>query len=128
MPALIAVDPREAVLRVAAGEEPFDDIDFDAPPEPATSLQLGRMPGGALIQRRRARFARPVHPASGSLRRMRAPLHATSNAFHSREGARRSQPLPRGFVSRRKYADRGGDFVTNCEGAESLREGMVLTP
>jgi hypothetical protein len=52
MQALVAVDPGEAMLRIAAGEEPLDDIDFDAPPEPATRLQLGRMPGGALIQRR----------------------------------------------------------------------------
>jgi hypothetical protein len=48
----------EAVLRIAACEEPFDGIDFDAPPEPATRLQFGRMPGGALIKRRRARLCK----------------------------------------------------------------------
>ena len=49
MPALIAVDPREAVLRIAAFEEPFDDTFLDATAEPAARLQLRRMPGGALI-------------------------------------------------------------------------------
>jgi len=48
-PALIAVNPGEAVLRVAAFEEPFDDALLDATAEPATRLQLRRMPGGALI-------------------------------------------------------------------------------
>jgi hypothetical protein len=32
---------------------------------------------------------------------MRAPLHAPSNAFLPREGARRTQPLPSDFVTRR---------------------------
>jgi hypothetical protein len=49
VPALAAVNPGEAVLRVAAFEEPFDDTFLDATAEPATRLQLGRMPGGALI-------------------------------------------------------------------------------
>ena len=49
MPALIAVNPGEAVLRVTAFEEPFDDTFLDATAEPATRLQLGRTPGGALI-------------------------------------------------------------------------------
>ena len=49
MPALIAVNPAKAVLRVAAFEEPFDDTFLDATAEPATRLQLRRMPGGALI-------------------------------------------------------------------------------
>ena len=70
MPALVAVDSGEAVLRVAAGKEPFDDIYFDATPEPATRLQFMRMPGGALVERARVRLARPVYPASGSLRRI----------------------------------------------------------
>jgi hypothetical protein len=47
--ALIAVNPGKAVLRVAAGEESFDDIFLDVTAEPAARLQLGRMPGGALI-------------------------------------------------------------------------------
>jgi hypothetical protein len=34
---------------VAAFEEPFDDTFLDATAEPATRLQLRRMPGGALI-------------------------------------------------------------------------------
>ena len=53
VPALAAVNPGEAVLRVAR-------------------LKLGRMPGGAFIQRRRARIARPVRPGSGHLRCMHA--------------------------------------------------------
>ena len=57
-----------------------------------------------------------------SLRRMRAPLHATSNVFHSREGARRSQTLLGEFVSRRKHAIRRGEIVTNREGEEFFRE------
>jgi len=44
VPALIAVNPGEAVL-VAAFEEPFDDFFLDVTDEPATRLQLGRMPG-----------------------------------------------------------------------------------
>ena len=48
MPALIAVDPGEAALRIPASEEPFDDIYFDATPEPATRLQFMRMPDCAL--------------------------------------------------------------------------------
>jgi hypothetical protein len=73
---MVAVDPGEPVLRIAACEEPFDDIFLDAAPEPAARPQLGRMPGSALIKRRRARLARPVYPASGRLRRMHASLHA----------------------------------------------------
>lgn len=80
MPALIAVDPGEAVVRIAAFEKAFDDVFLDAAPEPVIRLQLGRMPGRTLVQRARARLARPVHPAPGSLRRMRAALHAASNA------------------------------------------------
>jgi len=49
---LPAVDPGEVALRIAAGEEPFYDIDFDAPPEPAAV--------GILLQITKARnpFAR----------------------------------------------------------------------
>jgi len=43
------LNPGEAVLRVAAFEEPCDDTFLDATAEPATRRQLGRMPGGALI-------------------------------------------------------------------------------
>ena len=59
MPAMVAVDPGEAVLRIAAFEESSDDIFLDATPEAAVRLQLGRMPGGTLVQRGRARRARP---------------------------------------------------------------------
>ena len=58
MPAMVAVDPGEPVLRIAACEEPFDDIFLDAAPEPAARPHLGRMPGGALIKRRRARLCK----------------------------------------------------------------------
>ena len=53
MLALIAVDPGEAVLRIAAFEEPPDDVLLDAAAEAAARSQLGRMPGGALEERAR---------------------------------------------------------------------------
>jgi hypothetical protein len=59
-------------LWIAAFEEPPDDMLLDAAPKPAARPQLGCMPCGALMQRRRARLARPVHPARGRLRRMQA--------------------------------------------------------
>ena len=88
MAALIAVDSRETMLRVAALEEPCDDICLDAAPEPAARLQFGRMPGSAFIERRRARLARPVYAASRGLRCMRTALHAPSNACRTPEGIR----------------------------------------
>ena len=106
MPALIAVDPGEAVLRIAAGEEAFDDVFLDATPEAAARPQLRRMPGGTLIQGRRARLARPVDPPTGGLRSMRAPLHARNNALQPQEGARPIQPLTCFFVSKRNQASR----------------------
>lgn len=120
MSALIAVDPGEATLRIAAGEEAFDDIDFDAPPEPATRFQFGRMPGGALVERARARLARPVDRASGHLGRMRARLHDLSNAFRLQAGARGAQPLSRVFVSRRKHTGRDESSVTKKANREDL--------
>jgi hypothetical protein len=66
VPALIAVNPGEAVLRFTAFEEPFDDTFLDATPS--------------------------------------APAHAGSNAFQPQERARRAQPSPCEFVSRRKLA------------------------
>lgn len=106
MTALVAVDPGETVLRVAAGEEPRDDVLLDVTLEPAACLQFWRVPGGALMQRRRARLARPVNPSTSGLRRMRASLHASSNAFLQWVGAQRIQLLPGDFVTRRKYANR----------------------
>lgn len=65
MTAMVAVDPGETELRVAAGEEPPDDVLLDAAPETAARSQLRCVPGGALVQRRRARLARPLYPATG---------------------------------------------------------------
>ncbi len=55
---MVAVDPGESVLRIAAFEEPFDDILLDVASEPAARFQLRRMPGGILIKRRRARLCK----------------------------------------------------------------------
>jgi hypothetical protein len=82
MPAMVAVDPGEAVLRIAAGEESPDDVLLDAAAEAAFRPQFRRMPGGAPVQRARAWFAWPIYPASGSLQR--------------------GQPLPGIYVSRCK--------------------------
>src|SRR5438128_2592361 len=78
MPAMGAVDPSEPVPRIAACEKPFDDTFLDMTSEPAARLQLGRMPGGTLIQRRRAQIARPVDPAAW--RNGVSTAHPASNA------------------------------------------------
>lgn len=93
-------------MPAAAGEEPFDDVLLDAALEPAARLQFRRMPDSALVQRRGARFARPVFPASGSQRRMLAPLHASSNAALLQRGVQLTPVFPRGFVRSRKDAER----------------------
>jgi len=49
MPALVAVDPGEAVLRIAAGEEAFDDVLLDAAAEAAGKPTAGRFVAHACI-------------------------------------------------------------------------------
>lgn len=86
VPATAAVDPGETMLRVAAFEEPPDDVLLDAAPEPAARPQFRSMPDDALVQSRRARFARSEYPSRGGLCRMHALLHASSNAVLSPRG------------------------------------------
>jgi len=63
------------------------------------------MPDGALIQSARARFARPVEPASGCFRRVNTILHTGSNAVLP-QSCTAYAPMPRGFVTRRKHIHR----------------------
>jgi hypothetical protein len=56
VPALVAVDPGEAMLRIAALEEPPDDVVLDAAPETAVRLQVStETTSGILLQRKRIR-------------------------------------------------------------------------
>lgn len=52
MPAMVAVDPGEAVLRISAGDESPDDVFFDTAAKAAARSQFRRMPGSALAERR----------------------------------------------------------------------------
>lgn len=64
-----------------------------------------RLTGTTHFEPRRALIAQPVHPATAGPRRMQEPLLAVRNVCHPRESVRRTQPLPWGFVNRRKHCD-----------------------
>ena len=63
MPAFRAIDPRKPVVRIAAFQEAIDDALFEQPLQPPLESQFGHVAIGALVERARARVARPIHTA-----------------------------------------------------------------
>ena len=60
-----AIDPCEPVVRIAAFEEALDDALFEQPLQASLGAQFRQVAIGALIERARARPARPIHAACG---------------------------------------------------------------
>lgn len=65
VPAGVAVDAREALVRVAACDETLDDLLLDRAPNSARLAQFPRMAPRALPKRATPRVARAIEPAPG---------------------------------------------------------------
>ena len=65
MTAVGTIDPRESVVRIAAFQEALDDALFEQPLQASLGAQFRQVAIGALIERARARPARPNHAACG---------------------------------------------------------------
>lgn len=85
MPARVAADAGEAVVRVAALEEALEHLLFHRAPDASRAPQLLGVPRGALPQGARSGIARPVEavgcgPGERSVDGVVMPIHAGANA------------------------------------------------